>query len=71
VAGDEFALGLQPSAQIHDYIGFHPKPNYRVEGACATGSIALRTGLMNVASGLADVVLVVGVEKMTGFLLWA
>jgi acetyl-CoA C-acetyltransferase len=65
IAGDEFALGLQPSAQIHDYIGFHPKPNYRVEGACATGSIALRTGLMNVASGLADVVLVVGVEKMT------
>jgi len=65
IAGDEFALGLQPSAQIHDYIGFHPKPNYRVEGACATGSIALRTGLMNVASGLADVVLVVGAEKMT------
>ena len=65
IAGDEFALGLQPSAQVHDYIGFHPKPNYRVEGACATGSIALRTGLMNVASGLADVVLVVGVEKMT------
>lgn len=65
IAGDEFALGLQPSAQVHDYIGFHPKPNYRVEGACATGSMALRTGIMNVASGLADVVLVVGVEKMT------
>lgn len=65
IAGDEFALALQPSAQVHDYIGFHPKPNYRVEGACATGSIALRTGYMNVASGLADVVLVVGVEKMT------
>jgi len=65
IAGDEFALGLQPSAQVHDYIGFYPKPNYRVEGACATGSMALRTGLMNVASGLADVVLVVGVEKMT------
>ena len=65
IAGDEFALGLQPSAQVHDYIGFHPRPNFRVEGACATGSIALRTGIMNVASGLADVVLVVGVEKMT------
>jgi acetyl-CoA C-acetyltransferase len=65
IAGDEFALGLQPSAQVHDYIGFHPKPNFRVEGACATGSMALRTGYMNVASGLAEVVLVVGVEKMT------
>ncbi len=65
IAADEFALALQPSAQVHDYIGFYPKPNFRVEGACATGSMALRTGIMNVASGLADVVLVVGVEKMT------
>ncbi len=65
IAGDEFSVALQPSAQVHDYIGFHPKPNFRVEGACATGSVALRTGWMNVASGLADLVLVVGVEKMT------
>jgi acetyl-CoA C-acetyltransferase len=65
IAGDEFSIALQPSAQVHDYIGFHPKPNFRVEGACATGSMALRTGWMNVASGLADLVLVVGVEKMT------
>jgi len=65
IAGDEFSIALQPSAQVHDYIGFHPKPNFRVEGACATGSMALRTGWMNVASGLSDLVLVVGVEKMT------
>ncbi len=65
IAGDEFAFSLQPSAQVHDYIGFHPRPNFRVEGACATGSMAVRTGWMNVASGLADLVLVVGVEKMT------
>ena len=65
IAGDEFAFNIQPSAQVHDYIGFHPKPNFRVEGACATGSVALRTGWMNIVSGLADVVLVVGVEKMT------
>src|SRR4030065_2342803 len=65
IAGDEFSIALQPSAQVHDYIGFDPKPNFRVEGACATGSMAVRTGWMNVASGLADLVLVVGVEKMT------
>lgn len=65
VAGDEFSFGIQPSAQVHDYIGFYPKPNFRVEGACATGSVALRTGWMNIVSGLADIVLVVGVEKMT------
>src|SRR5512143_1349381 len=65
IAGDEFSFALQPSAQVHDYIGFQPRPNFRVEGACATGSMAVRTGWMNVASGLADLVLVVGVEKMT------
>jgi acetyl-CoA C-acetyltransferase len=65
IAGDEFSIALQPSAQVHDYIGFHPRPNFRVEGACATGSMAVRTGWMNVASGLADFVLAVGVEKMT------
>ncbi len=65
ICGDEFSFSLQPSAQIHDYIGFSPKPNFRVEGACATGSMAIRTGWMQVASGLADVVLVVGAEKMT------
>jgi len=64
VAGDEFAFNIQPSAQVHDYIGFYPKPNFRVEGACATGSVALRVGWMNIASGLADIVLVAGVEKM-------
>lgn len=64
IAGDEFSFSLQPSAQIHDYIGFNPKPNFRVEGACATGSVALRTGWMHIVSGLAEIVLVVGVEKM-------
>ncbi len=65
VASDELSYALQPSAQVGDYLGFHPRPSFRAEGACASGSMALRTGWMNVASGLADLVLVVGVEKMT------
>jgi len=65
VASDEFAFALQPSAQIVDYLGFHPRPSFRVEGACASGSMAVRTGWMTIASGLADLVLVVGAEKMT------
>lgn len=64
-ASDEFSFSLQPSAQMHDYLGFHPKPNFRVEGACASGSMAMRTAFMTIASGLADVVLALGVEKMT------
>ncbi len=65
VASDELSFALQPSSQVVDYLGFYPKPSFRVEGACASGSMAVRAGWMTVASGLADVVLVVGAEKMT------
>ncbi|MGD9676674.1 MAG: thiolase domain-containing protein [Candidatus Bipolaricaulia bacterium] len=65
VASDELSFALQPSAQVTDYIGFHPRPSFRVEAACASGSMAVRAGWMNIASGLADLVLVVGAEKMT------
>ncbi len=40
-------------------------PALRVEGACASGSLAFRQALIAVASGMYDVVLVGGVEKMT------
>jgi acetyl-CoA C-acetyltransferase len=36
-----------------------------VEDACASGGVALRQGILAIASGLYDVVLVGGVEKMT------
>ena len=65
VASDELSFALQPSSQVVDYLGFYPKPSFRVEGACASGSMAVRTGWMTIASGLADIVLVVGAEKMT------
>ena len=38
------------------------KPALRVEGACASGGLALATGIKSVLSGMADVVLVMGVE---------
>jgi acetyl-CoA C-acetyltransferase len=48
-----------------DWVGLLPKPAFRTEGACASSSVALRTALFSIASGLYDVVLVGGVEKMT------
>ncbi|MCF7899297.1 thiolase domain-containing protein [Candidatus Babeliales bacterium] len=36
-----------------------------IEGACASGSLALRAGIMAIESGQAEVVMVNGVEKMT------
>jgi len=52
-------------ALIADYMGLNPVPITRVEGACASGGLALRQGFMAVASGLHDIVVVGGIEKMT------
>jgi len=49
---------------IADYVGLVPKPATRIEGACASGGLALREGVMAIASGLYNIVLVGGVEKM-------
>ncbi len=48
-----------------DAVGLPQIPAMRVEDACASGGIALRQGVMAVASGMHDVVLVGGVERMT------
>lgn len=50
---------------LTDYLGVNPIPCSRVETACASGGLALRTGFMEVACGMSDVVLVGGIEKMT------
>ncbi len=48
-----------------DYLGQKGLPATRVESACASGGLALRCGFIEVASGMSDLVLVGGVEKMT------
>jgi len=40
-------------------------PAIRVEGACASGGLALRQGLFSILSGQHDIILVGGAEKMT------
>ena len=40
-------------------------PSTRVEAACASGGLALRQGVLAVASGYHDIVIAAGVEKMT------
>ncbi|MBZ0264985.1 thiolase domain-containing protein [bacterium] len=48
-----------------DYLGVAPIPATRVESACASGGVAFRQAYIEVASGMSDVVLAGGVEKMT------
>jgi acetyl-CoA C-acetyltransferase len=49
-----------------DWVGLCPAPSTRVEGACASGGLAFRMGVLAIASGLHDIVGVGGYEKMTG-----
>ncbi|WP_428338928.1 thiolase C-terminal domain-containing protein [Mycobacterium sp.] len=53
-----------PSGILADALDLTEIPVSRVENACATGNDAIRIGTMAVASGLHDVVLIVGAEKI-------
>jgi len=54
-------------ALIADYAGLatHHIPSTRVEAACASGGLAFRQAVIAVASGMEDIVVAAGVEKMT------
>jgi len=56
----------QTAPIMTDWVGLTPIPATRVEGACASGGLAVRQGILAIASGLYDMVLVGGIEKMTG-----
>ena len=51
---------------LADWLGMTPVPITRIENACASSGSAFREGITAIASGMYDVVLVGGVEKMTG-----
>jgi acetyl-CoA C-acetyltransferase len=53
-----------PSGIVADTCGLLDIPVSHVENACATGNDAIRHGVMAVASGFYDVVLVVGADKV-------
>ncbi|WP_068183366.1 thiolase [Mycobacterium sp. UM_CSW] len=53
-----------PSGILADTLDLTDIPVTRVENACATGNDAIRNGAIAVASGLYDVVLVVGADKV-------
>ncbi|MHC1598098.1 MAG: thiolase domain-containing protein [Candidatus Methanofastidiosia archaeon] len=58
---DQESLG----SLVADYAGLENITAFKVEGACGSGGVAFRTGVMAIASGMHDVVCVTGVEKMT------
>ena len=50
---------------ICDWLGLLPIPAFRSEAACASSGVAMRSAIFAIQSGMHDVVLVGGVEKMT------
>lgn len=59
VSTDGFAAGI-----LADTCGLLDVPVSRLENACATGNDAIRHGVLGVASGFYDAVLVVGADKV-------
>jgi acetyl-CoA C-acetyltransferase len=52
-------------ALVADFAGMRGTEAFRVEAADASGGVALRQGYLMVASGMAQTVMVLGVEKVT------
>lgn len=53
------------ASMIADYLGRLNIPSTRVESACASGGLAVRSAFLEVAAGMSDYALAIGVEKMT------
>jgi acetyl-CoA C-acetyltransferase len=63
--GESYEHQGHMGATTADWAGLLNIPATRTEAACASSGAALRSGIYAVLSGLADTVLVGGVEKMT------
>jgi acetyl-CoA C-acetyltransferase len=63
--GESYEHQGHTASTVADWAGLLNIPATRTEAACASSGAALQSGVYAVLSGLADVVLVGGVEKMT------
>jgi len=63
--GESFEHQGHIAPLLSDWAGLLPAPAIRTEVACASSAAALRLGIFSILSGIHDVVLVGGLEKMT------
>jgi acetyl-CoA C-acetyltransferase len=63
--GESYEHQGHTGATMADWAGLVHTPATRVEAACSSSGAALRAGIYAVLSGLCDIVMVGGVEKMT------
>ncbi len=67
MSGGQFVKQEHIGSLIADYVGLATlhTPSFRVEGACASGGLAMHEAVLAIASGYCDIVVAAGVEKMT------
>jgi len=65
MSGGLFVGQEHVAALVADFLGLNSTPATRVEAACASGGAAFLQAYMAVASGMYDIVVAGGVEKMT------
>ena len=64
-SSDLFEAQSHTAPIMADAVGLSPRPSTRIEDACASSGVALRQGILAIASGLYDIALIGGTEKMT------
>lgn len=68
MSGGRFIDQEHISSLIVDHVGLTPIPATRIEAACASGGLALRSAIAAIESGMHSIVVAGGVEKMTDVL---
>ena len=61
----EYDKQRSPAGVIAEYLGLNPQPTFYAETLCSSGSTGLRLAYSLVASGLHDVVMVIGFQIMS------
>ena len=61
----EYDKQRTPAGTLAEYLGLNPKPTFYIETVCSSSSSGLRVAYAMVKSGLHDIVLVLGFQKMS------
>jgi acetyl-CoA C-acetyltransferase len=61
----EYDKQRTPAGVLAEYLGLNPKPTFYIESVCSSSSMGLRAAYSLIKSGLHEVVLVLGFQKMS------
>jgi acetyl-CoA C-acetyltransferase len=64
-SSDIFEKQVHSAATVVSRLALVPTPGVKIENACGSSGVALREGILAVASGVCDMVVAGGMEKMT------